>query len=114
MKISQPTPELPVPNVRIAQEYYRDVLGFEIAWYHDAGKIGAVAHGDCTIFFREAKQDIPRSTFWIFCDDLVEAHAEFVRRGADIIEAPENKPWGLHQFPLQDHWHNRFYFFHDI
>jgi len=49
MKISQPTPELPVPDVRVAQEYYRDVLGFEIAWHNEDGKIGAVAYGDCAI-----------------------------------------------------------------
>ena len=41
MKMSQPTPELPVPNVREAQEYYRDKLGFEIAWYNEEGSIGA-------------------------------------------------------------------------
>jgi len=114
MKISQPTPELPVPDVRIAQEYYRDVLGFEIAWHHHDGKIGAVVYGDCTIFFREVGGDIPYSTFWIFCEDLEEAHAEFVRRRADVIEGPENKPWGLRQFTLHDHCKNRFYFFHDI
>ncbi len=114
MKMSQPTPELPVPSVRTAQEYYRDMLGFEIAWYNQEGKIGAVALGDCAIFFREVEGDIPGSAFWVFCEDLDEAHADFVRRGADIIENPEDKPWGLRQFTIQDHCKNRFYFFHDL
>ncbi|WP_299410837.1 hypothetical protein [uncultured Roseobacter sp.] len=51
MKIDQPTPELPVINVREAQEYYRDKLGFEIAWFNEEGRIGAVSHGKCAIFF---------------------------------------------------------------
>lgn len=112
--MSQPTPELPVPNVRAAQEYYRDTLGFKIAWYNEEGKIGAVAFDDCAIFFREVDGDIPPSTFWVFCEDLDEAHATFMRHGADIIEGPEIKSWGLRQFTIQDHCKNRFYFFHNI
>lgn len=63
MKMSQPVPELPVPNVREAQEYYRDVLGFEIAWYNEGGRIGAVSHGECVIFFRESTERRDPSIF---------------------------------------------------
>ncbi len=114
MNLSQPTPELPVPNVREAQEYYRDKLGFEIAWYNEEGKIGAVARGDCSIFFREVTGEHTQSTFWVFCEDLDEVHAEFVRRGADITEDLDVKPWGLRQFTMEDHCSNKFYFFHDL
>jgi len=114
MKLSQPTPELPVPNVRLAQEYYRDVLGFEIAWHNEEGKIGAVSLDECAIFFRQIDGDIAHGTFWLYCEDIDEAHAEFVRREADIIEKPEDKPWGLRQFTIQDHCKNRFYFFREI
>ena len=31
-KIGRPVPELPVEDVERAQQYYRDVLGFEIGW----------------------------------------------------------------------------------
>lgn len=30
--IGPPVPELPAADVEKAQQYYRDVLGFEIAW----------------------------------------------------------------------------------
>lgn len=113
MKISQPTPELPVPNVREAQEYYRDTLGFEIAWYNKEGRIGAVSHGDCAIFFRECAETHP-GTFWVFCEDVEEAHFELTRRDADVLEPPENKPWGLRQFTVRDPYGNQFHFFHDL
>jgi len=45
MNFSQPTPEIPVPNVQEAQEYDRDRLGFKTAWHNEDGKIGAVASG---------------------------------------------------------------------
>jgi len=38
------TPQLPVPDVREAQAYYRDVLGFKIAWIYQE-EYGAVYHG---------------------------------------------------------------------
>lgn len=114
MNFSQPTPELPVSNVRIAQEYYRDKLGFEIAWYNEGGKIGAVVHGDCSIFFREVVGEHPPAAFWVFCEDLDTAQAAFAQRGAKITEELEMKPWGLRQFTIEDHCANRFYFFHDV
>ncbi len=114
MRMSQPTPELPVPNVRKAQEYYRDTLGFEVAWYNEPGKIGAVSSGDCTIFFREATKESPSSTFWVYCEELNEAYDAFLQRGANLTEEPTLKPWGLRQFTVQDHCGNKFYFFHDV
>ncbi|MEM8555854.1 MAG: VOC family protein [Pseudomonadota bacterium] len=113
MKISQPTPELPVPNVRAAQEYYRDRLGFEIAWHNEDGEIGAVAHGECAIFFREG---VPPNSgvFWVFCEDVDGVHADLTQRGADIVEPLANTPWGLRQFTVRDPYGNTFYYFHDL
>lgn len=113
MKLSQPTPELPVPDVRKAQEYYRDRLGFEIAWHNEEGRIGAVSHGDCAIFFRESSEDARPGVFWIFTEDVDEAHATLTRLGADILEALTDTPWGLRQFTIRDAYGNIFYFFHD-
>ena len=113
MKLSQPTPELRVPNVREAQEYYRDRLGFEIAWNNEEGRIGAVAHGECSIFFRESMEKAETSTFWIFSEDVDGAYAELSRLEADILEKPSDKPWGLRQFTVRDAYGNCFIVFHD-
>lgn len=113
MKFSQPTPELPVPNVRLAQEYYRDKFGFEIAWYNEGGQIGAVNHGECSIFFREVTGELTSGTFWVFCEDLEEMQTQLKGQGATITEPLETKPWGLKQFTLEDHCANKFYFFND-
>ena len=86
MGFSQPTPELPVRDVQFAQKYYRDRLGFEIGWYNEAGKIGAVSNGDCSVFFREASEKQPPSTFWVFCEDLEAAQADMAQRGANITD----------------------------
>ena len=114
MGFSQPTPELPVRDVQFAQKYYRDRLGFEIGWYNEAGKIGAVSNGDCSVFFREASEKQPPSTFWVFCEDLEAVQAEMAQRGANITEKLELKSWGLRQFTVEDHCSNKYYFFHDV
>src|SRR5947208_14528819 len=54
-KIGQPVPELPVEDVERAQQYYRDILGFEIGWLYPGKEIGAVSRGDVVIFFRRTK-----------------------------------------------------------
>jgi len=113
MSFSQPTPELPVPDVRTAQDYYRDKFGFEIGWHNEDGRIGAVSLGDCSIFFREVNEVQPPATFWVFCENLEAAQADYVRRGTKVTEELERKPWGLRQFTVEDHCANRFFFYHD-
>lgn len=113
MRISQPTPALPVRDVRVAQEYYRDKLGFEIKWHHQEGRIGGVSHGDCAIFFRESDEPLHPAIFWVFVEDVDGAHAELKALGANVVEPLEDKPWGLRQFTIHDLHDNRFHFFHD-
>jgi len=114
MRIAQPAPELPVPDVVEAQAYFRDRFGFEIAWHNEDGGIGAVAHGDCAIFLRQS--DVPPipATFWIFAEDVDTIHAQLAARGADLVDPVADKPWGLRQFTLRDAWGNLFYFHHDL
>jgi uncharacterized glyoxalase superfamily protein PhnB len=114
MNISPPTPELPVPDVKAAQAYYRDHFGFEIAWYNEGGDIGAVSHGDCAIFLRKTETPISGGTFWVFCEDVDAAHSELVALGADITEPIANTAWGMRQFTVQDAYGNTFYFHHDL
>lgn len=114
MRISQPTPALPVRDVKAAQEYYRDHFGFQIEWRHDEGHIGAVSHGECTIFFRESDEPIHPAIFWVFVEDVDAAYAELKTLGAEIVEPIEDKPWGLRQFTVRDLNNNRFHFHHDI
>ncbi len=114
MKFAQPTPELPVPSLADALAYWRDRLGFEIAWINEAGRIGAVAHGACALFFRETEGAISPATFWMFTEDVDAAAAELAARGATIIEPVRDTEWGMRQFTLRDPYGNLFYFHHDL
>jgi uncharacterized glyoxalase superfamily protein PhnB len=100
-KLGQPVPQLPVEDVEKAQIYYRDVLGFEILWTYPDKYIGAVAR-DMTIFFARTNKPIEPNVHWIYVENVDLAYAEFKDRGADIIDAIENKPWNIRQFTMRD------------
>src|SRR5258708_8941169 len=111
-KITPAVPELPVLDVEKAQAYYRDVLGFEIAWTLEDKSMGAVGRDDIAIFF--AKRTPHPTLHWIFVDDIDATYHEMKTRNANIVEDIENKPWGLRQFTIEDLNGHRFTFHHDL
>ncbi len=106
-------PELPVVDVARAQEYYRDVLGYEIGWLYPGGEIGAVSRPDAVIFFRRTEAPFAPAVHWILAPDLDATHRELVASGANIVEPLELKPWGLRQFTVEDLHGHRFYYHSD-
>ena len=111
--IRQPVPELPVEDVERAQQYYREVLGFDIGWLYPGKEIGAVSRGDAVVFFRRTKPPFAPAVHWVFADDVDASYDELKASGANIVEPLEQKPWGLKQFTVDDLDGNRFYFHHD-
>ena len=114
VQISQATPELPVRDVKAAQAYYRERMGFDIAWHNEDGQIGAVSHGDCAVFFRQTAGPIHPVIHWVFCPDVDATQADFAARGADIIDPIADKPWGMRQFTVRDLNGHIFYFHCDL
>ena len=105
-----PTPELPVSDVEVAQQYYRDVLGFEVGWLDPSKEIGAVSRDGVPIFFRRRNQRFEPAIHWVFAADIDATYDELRSAGAKITEPLEMKPWGLRQFTVEDIDGNRFYF----
>ena len=111
--IGQLVPELPVEDVERAQQYYRDVLGFEIGWLYPGKEMGAVSRRDVVIFFRRTKPPFAPAVHWVFAEDVDASYDELKTSGANIVEPLAKKPWGLRQFTVDDLDGNRFYFHHD-
>ena len=113
MKFNQPVPELPVKNLRKAQEFYRDILGFNIEWTH-GDDIGAVSCGSTAIFLRQRTGKFEPSIHWIYAEDVDATYDFVVRAGAKIIDDIENKPWNHRQFTMSDLDGNLFHIHHDL
>ena len=108
--ITQPVPELPVADVERAQQYYRDVLGFEIGWLEPTKEIGSVSRGNVAIFFRRRREPFEPAVHWVFAENIDATYEEFQASGSKIVQPLELKPWGLRQFTVDDLDGNRFYF----
>jgi|SRR6185369_11734643 len=112
--IGHPVPELPVADVELAQQHYRDSLGFQVGWLYPDKEIGAVSRGNVAIFFRKKKRPFEPAVHWIFAEDIDATYQELRSLGANIADPLEAKPWGLRQFTVKDLDGNIFYFHHDL
>jgi catechol 2,3-dioxygenase-like lactoylglutathione lyase family enzyme len=110
-------PQFSVPALVRTVEYYRDVLGFQIAGYWDGTRVSLVADSDpvfaivrrdqVQLFFNRADQpDVRRSED---APDVylrvigVDALAEELRtRGADILDGPEDRIYGQRELVVKD------------
>lgn len=104
-------PILAVANVQATAEFYRDQLGFRIAFLDgEPPTFAGVAFGDwmatgVTIWLSQA-EDPPRAdglSLYLDVGPGLEAlFATYRARGVDIAHAPEGKPWGAREFAIRD------------
>jgi uncharacterized glyoxalase superfamily protein PhnB len=102
-----------VENMQRAANYYRDCPGFTIALYHEEPEhYGTAQRDNCHAHFahedgvtgRPNHELIPPDMFdaYFWPHDVDALHAELKDRGATIIQAPTNQPYGLREFRVQD------------
>ncbi len=101
------TSQLPVRDVREAQAYYRDVLGFKIAWTYEE-EYGAVYHGATEVFFSQESGEIRPAWNFVHVGNADEALAAYRERGATIVEEIASRPWGMREFTIEDNNGHRF------
>jgi uncharacterized glyoxalase superfamily protein PhnB len=95
------TPQLPVPDVRAAQAYYRDVFGCRVAWTRNE-EFGAVYSGRTEIYFAYEAGPIERACHFVRVANS-DRVLEFLReRDATIVEAIASRPWGMREFTVED------------
>jgi len=83
--------------------FYRDVLGFKVAWIWDDNGYAAVQCGD--IEFHLDEQDsfsTYRAHSYFFVQDIEEVYTLYKSKSLDIIQEMEKKPWGMREFAFRD------------
>ncbi len=94
-------PQRPVHDVRATQEYYRDVLGFEIDWLWE-DSYGSVHNEQGRIYFTRYEEPFEGVICCANVPDVDAVYAEYKGRGAEIVAELETKPWGMREFTLRD------------
>lgn len=112
-------PQFTVPDVVRTAEYYRDVLGFEIAGYWNGERAGfeteppplfGIVHRDrVQVFFNRADEPAVRSAratggydAYLRVSGLDALAAELRGRGADIVDGPGDRIYGQRELVVRD------------
>jgi catechol 2,3-dioxygenase-like lactoylglutathione lyase family enzyme len=112
-------PQFAVPDLVRTAEYYRDVLGFQIAGYWDGERVSLVPdtppvfaivwRDQVQLFFNRADQPDVRTGRVAGAPDAylrvtgIDALAEELRRrGADILDGPEDRVYGQRELVVTD------------
>jgi catechol 2,3-dioxygenase-like lactoylglutathione lyase family enzyme len=112
-------PQFTVPDVVQTAEYYRDVLGFQIAGYWDGERaslaadlppvFGIVWRDQIQVFFNRADQSETRTgraegayDAYLRVTGLDALAAELRMRGADILDGPEDRIYGQRELVVRD------------
>ena len=114
-------PEVPVTNLSAALEYYETRLGFRVDWGGSDGGIAGISQGRCRLFltdraFREQLGNEGPIVIWLNLSSKDDVDAQYDRwqtSGAEVLSAPESKPWMLHEFTAADIDGNRLRVFYD-
>jgi catechol 2,3-dioxygenase-like lactoylglutathione lyase family enzyme len=102
-----------VPDVSRALDYYRERLGFQThAWEINPSHYGYASRDACELHFarfdgataRPNSLEAPPDMFDVYVqvDDVDALHEELVGRGADILHAPVEQPYGLREVRIRD------------
>ena len=85
---------LQVPDVQEALAWFRDRLGFDVEPYEDGSQYGYARRGD--VYFHVACGPDPDLwSAYLYTDDVEALHRELVERGAEIVQAPSDKGYGM-------------------
>lgn len=102
-QLSHLIPILNVSDFLASMAYYTERLGFKKAWeWGDPPGFGCVVRDGVEIFLCHGGQGQPGTWASVFVVDVDALHDEFQRRGAKIVRAPVDEPWGMREFHVQD------------
>ncbi len=95
-----------VGDIAASLAYYRDRLGFDVAFeYGEPAFYAGLCSGTVTLHLIAAGHT-PRlpgqGAVTIDVDDVDALHADLVRRGARVLKAPANYDYGLRDFDVAD------------
>lgn len=102
-QISHLTPILRVSDFSASMAYYTQCLGFTKAWeYGDPPDFGCVKRDSIELFLCLGGQGQPGTWISMFVLDVDALYEELSRRGAGVVRAPVDEPWGMREMLVED------------
>ncbi len=115
-------PEIPVSDIAAAVTYYRDCLGFTLDWGGEDLGLAGISKGRCRMFlanqrYRQEYRNAGPTLTWLNLEsqeDVDQLYRAWSASEAQLMAAPESKPWGLYEFIAVDVDGNLLRVFHDV
>jgi GNAT superfamily N-acetyltransferase len=99
-------PVLAVSNIEATVSYWHETLGFPNKWtWGDPPNHGGVAWSTTFIQFTlnpALALSSKGNCIWIRVRHLDELYVMHQRKNADIVETPQDKPWGMTEYCIRD------------
>ncbi len=96
-------PTIPVTEMDRALRFYRDTLGFAVAFTNgDPVCFAALTQGAAQLHLEVQPQKAGSSHAHILVDDLDAVHELLLRAGADVRQPPQVQEWGLRDIVIAD------------
>ena len=98
-QIENTIPILAVADMKVSQRFYQQTLEFTLDW--GAGSICSVSRDGCPIMLMQDQRPSNGTWVWIGCEDVQILYAQFMARGAKIVQPPTNQGYAL-EMKVQD------------
>ena len=111
-------PQFTVPDIVCTVEYYRDVLGFEVAGYWDGEQVtptpvhpvfAIVKRDQVRVYFNQGDGTGPRTgradgayDVYFHVVDVDALASELQSRGAEILDGPDDRSYGQRELVIRD------------
>jgi catechol 2,3-dioxygenase-like lactoylglutathione lyase family enzyme len=101
--LSRAIPIFSVNSLRGSQQYYRDVLGFNVDWEDgEPPDFGAISRGEAVFFLCQRCQGNPGAWVMVFAEDVDRLYRQFAARKALVKMPPTDMPWKLREMHVAD------------
>ena len=96
-------PGLPVPDVLAAAEFYTNRLGFSLGFtWGEPPSMAGVNLGEVQVFLERGTAASGGSAVYFVVGDADELHAFHRANGVEIVEEPDDRPYGLRDYTVRD------------
>lgn len=109
MKIQNITPVVTTSDLKAARDFYVRHFGFQVSFDHEHYLgLRAGAPGSPELGFMAPDEMAPGTfqgsgmSFSFRVEDVDAAHAQLVKSGAPIVQAPADQPWGARMMITRD------------
>ena len=104
-------PRLPVVDMDRSIAYYREALGFRLAWRTADDSLAALASGAIEMLLLvpwTGDSPPPAQSAYVYVEDPDALCAEYHQAGADIVDPVGSRPYGMRDFAVRDPDGHRF------